>query len=98
MRWHRPLERASLLLSLKAAPALAAGNTIVIKPAEHTSASALQLMTLAEAAGFPPGVFNVVTGFGKEIGEPLVTHPLVRHVGFTGSTAAGAHSIRLAAT
>ena len=91
--WNAPL----LLLSLKAAPALAAGNTIVIKPAEHTSASALQLMTLAEAAGFPPGVFNVVTGLGKEIGEPLVTHPLVRHVGFTGSTATGAHLYSLAA-
>ncbi|MDQ0393633.1 aldehyde dehydrogenase [Labrys monachus] len=91
--WNAPL----LLLSLKAAPALAAGNTIIIKPAEHTSASALQLMTLVEDAGFPPGVFNVVTGFGKEIGEPLVTHPLVRHVGFTGSTATGAHLYSLAA-
>jgi len=91
--WNAPL----LLLSLKAAPALAAGNTIIIKPAEHTSATALQLMKLVEAAGFPPGVFNVVTGFGKEIGEPLVTHPLVRHVGFTGSTATGAHLYSLAA-
>jgi acyl-CoA reductase-like NAD-dependent aldehyde dehydrogenase len=91
--WNAP----TLLLSLKAAPALAAGNTIVIKPAEHTSATALQLMNLVEAAGFPPGVINVVTGFGTEIGEPLVTHPLVRHVGFTGSTATGAHIYSLAA-
>lgn len=91
--WNAPL----LLLSLKAAPALAAGNTIVIKPAEYTSATALKLMELVEAAGFPPGVVNVVTGFGKEVGEPLVTHPLTRHLGFTGSTATGAHLYSLAA-
>ncbi|MET3792767.1 aldehyde dehydrogenase [Aquamicrobium terrae] len=91
--WNAPL----LLFSLKAAPALAAGNTIVMKPAEHTSATALKLMELVEAAGFPPGVINVVTGFGKEVGEPLVTHPLTRHVGFTGSTATGSHLYSLAA-
>jgi len=91
--WNAPL----LLFSLKAAPALAAGNTLVMKPAEHTSATALKLMELAEAAGFPAGVVNVVTGFGKEVGEPLVTHPLTRHLGFTGSTATGAHLYSLAA-
>lgn len=91
--WNAP----TLLLSLKAAPALAAGNTLIIKPAEHTSATALKLMELVEKAGFPPGVFNVVTGYGKEVGEPLVTHPLVRHVAFTGSTATGAHLYSLAA-
>lgn len=91
--WNAP----TLLLSLKAAPALAAGNTLIIKPAEHTSATALKLMELVEKAGFPPGVFNVVTGYGKEVGEPLVTHPLVRHVAFTGSTATGSHLYSLAA-
>ena len=91
--WNAPL----LLLSLKAAPALAAGNTLVLKPAEHTSATALKLMELVEAAGFPSGVVNVVTGFGKEVGEPLVSHTLTRHVGFTGSTATGAHLYSLAA-
>ena len=91
--WNAPL----LLFSLKAAPALAAGNTIVMKPAEYTSATALKLMELVEAAGFPPGVINVVTGFGKEAGEPLVTHPLTRHLGFTGSTATGAYLYSLAA-
>jgi len=91
--WNAPL----LLFSLKAAPALAAGNTIVMKPAEHTSATALKLMELVEIAGFPPGVINVVTGFGSEVGEPLVTHPLTRHVGFTGSTKTGAHLYSLAA-
>lgn len=91
--WNAPL----LLLSLKLAPALAAGNTVVLKPAEHTSATALMLMDLVKEAGFPPGVINVVTGFGKEVGEPLVVHPLTRHVGFTGSTATGAHLYSLAA-
>jgi acyl-CoA reductase-like NAD-dependent aldehyde dehydrogenase len=91
--WNAPL----LLFSLKAAPALAAGNTLVMKPAEHTSATALKLMELVEAAGFPPGVINVVTGLGKEVGEPLVTHPLTRHLGFTGSTATGAYLYSLAA-
>lgn len=91
--WNAPL----LLFSLKAAPALAAGNTIVMKPAEYTSATALKLMELVEAAGFPPGVINVVTGYGPEVGEPLVTHPLTRHLGFTGSTRTGAYLYSLAA-
>jgi len=91
--WNAPI----LLLTLKAAPALAAGNTLVIKPSEHTSSSALEFMTLFEEAGFPPGVINVVTGLGSEVGEPLVAHPLVRHVAFTGSSATGAHVYSLAA-
>ncbi|GEK68718.1 aldehyde dehydrogenase [Paracoccus denitrificans] len=91
--WNAPL----FLFSLKAAPALAAGCTLVMKPAEHTSATALKLMELVEEAGFPPGVINVVTGYGPEVGEPLVTHPLTRHVGFTGSTKTGAHLYSLAA-
>ncbi|MDG2260672.1 MAG: aldehyde dehydrogenase [Paracoccaceae bacterium] len=91
--WNAPL----LLFSLKAAPALAAGNTIVMKPAETTSATALKLMELVEEAGFPPGVINVVTGYGQEVGEPLATHPKTRHIGFTGSTATGAHLGMLAA-
>lgn len=91
--WNAPL----LLFSLKAAPALAAGNTLVMKPAEHTSATALKLMELVEEAGFPLGVVNVVTGYGQEVGEPLVTHPKTRHVGFTGSTKTGTHLGMLAA-
>ena len=71
------------------APALAAGNTMVIKPSEYTSASALELMSLVEEAGFPPGVVNVVTGFGHEVGAPLIEHPLVAKVAFTGSDATG---------
>ncbi len=83
--WNSPL----LLTTWKMAPALAAGNTIVIKPSEYTSASALELMSLVEEAGFPPGVVNVVTGFGHEVGAPLVEHPLVAKVAFTGSDATG---------
>jgi aldehyde dehydrogenase (NAD+) len=83
--WNSPL----LLTSWKLAPALAAGNTVVIKPSEYTSASVLALMTLVEEAGFPPGVVNVVTGFGADVGMPLVEHPLVAKVAFTGSEATG---------
>jgi len=83
--WNSPL----LLLAWKLAPALAAGNTVVVKPSEYTSASALEFMKLIEAAGFPPGVVNVVTGFGAEIGTPLVEHPKVAKVAFTGSDATG---------
>ncbi|NYT22702.1 aldehyde dehydrogenase [Alcaligenaceae bacterium] len=83
--WNSPL----LLLAWKIAPALAAGCTIVVKPSEFTSASTLELAELFDEAGFPPGVFNVVTGFGAEVGTPLVEHPLVAKVSFTGSDATG---------
>jgi (Z)-2-((N-methylformamido)methylene)-5-hydroxybutyrolactone dehydrogenase len=83
--WNSPL----LLTAWKLAPALAAGNTIVIKPSEYTSASVLEFMKLVEQAGFPPGVVNVVTGLGAEIGSALVEHPLVAKVAFTGSEATG---------
>lgn len=74
--WNGPL----LLASMKIAPALAAGCTVVVKPSEFASASILHLAELAEEAGFPPGVFNVVTGYGNEIGDALTSHPLVRKV------------------
>jgi aldehyde dehydrogenase (NAD+) len=83
--WNSPL----LLLAWKMAPALAAGNTVVIKPSEYTSASTLELMRLVDNAGIPPGVVNVITGFGAEAGMPLVTHPLVRKIAFTGGEEAG---------
>ena len=84
--WNSPL----LLLAWKAAPALAAGNTIVIKPSEYTSASTLEFAALSEQAGFPKGVINVVTGFGSEVGDALVRHDKVRKVAFTGGEAGGA--------
>ena len=83
--WNSPL----LLAAWKLAPALAAGNTVVVKPSEYTSASILEFMKLVEVAGFPPGVVNVVTGFGAEVGVPLVEHPLVVKIAFTGSDATG---------
>jgi len=83
--WNSPL----LLLAWKLAPALAAGCTVVVKPSEFTSASTLEFAQLFEEAGFPPGVFNVVTGFGAEVGTPLVEHPLVAKISFTGSDATG---------
>jgi acyl-CoA reductase-like NAD-dependent aldehyde dehydrogenase len=90
--WNSPL----LLLAWKAAPALAAGNTLVIKPSEFTSASTLEFARLSIEAGLPPGVVNVVTGFGAEVGEPLVRHPKVRKVAFTGGEAGG-RSVNVAA-
>lgn len=77
--WNSPL----LLASWKVAPALAAGCTVVIKPSEFTSASTLEFVRLFEEAGFPPGVVNVVTGLGQDVGVPLVEHPLVKKISFT---------------
>ena len=83
--WNSPL----LLAAWKLAPGLAAGNTFVLKPSEHASASSLEFAKLFDEAGFPPGVVNVVTGFGPEIGEALVSHPDVAKVAFTGSERTG---------
>jgi aldehyde dehydrogenase (NAD+) len=83
--WNSPL----LLTAWKLAPALAAGNTVVVKPSEFTSASALEFMRLVEEAGFPSGVVNVITGFGPDTGAPLIEHPLVAKVAFTGSDVTG---------
>lgn len=83
--WNSPL----LLLAWKLAPALAAGCTVVVKPSEFTSASTVALARLLHEAGLPKGVFNVITGFGKEVGAPLVEHPGVAKVSFTGSDATG---------
>jgi len=92
-----PWNSSLLLTAWKLAPALCAGNTVVAKPSEHTSASLFELAKLFEVAGFPPGVFNVITGFGAEAGEPLVTHPLVARVAFTGGDAGGKRVNMLAA-
>jgi aldehyde dehydrogenase (NAD+) len=84
-----PWNSSLLLTAWKIAPALAAGNAIVAKPSEHTPCSLLELAKLFVEAGFPPGVFNVVTGFGKECGEPLVVHRKVAMVAFTGGDEGG---------
>ena len=83
--WNSPL----LLMAWKVAPALAAGNAVVIKPSEHASASTLEFAALTREAGIPPGVVNVITGHGAEAGEALVAHPLVRKVAFTGGEPGG---------
>lgn len=83
--WNAPLNQAARA----AAPALAAGNTVVIKPSEFTSATTLELARLATEVGFPAGVLNVVTGNGVDAGASLVDHPLVRKLAFTGSLRAG---------
>lgn len=83
--WNFPL----LMAMWKMGAALATGCTIVLKPAEQTPLSALYLAELAEEAGFPAGVINIVPGFGETAGQPLVDHPLVDKIAFTGSTVVG---------
>jgi betaine-aldehyde dehydrogenase len=91
--WNFPL----LIASWKVAPALAMGNTVVLKPAELTPLTALALGDLALACGLPPGVLNVLPGKGTVAGRALVRHPLVRKVSFTGSTAVGKEVMQAAA-
>jgi len=83
--WNFPL----LMAMWKLGAALATGCTIVLKPAEQTPLSVLYLAELIDEAGFPPGVINIVPGFGETAGQPLVDHPLVDKIAFTGSTAVG---------
>ncbi|MCB1540184.1 MAG: aldehyde dehydrogenase family protein [Rhodoblastus sp.] len=83
--WNYPLQ----MTGRSVAPSLAMGNSIVLKPAEDTSLTALALARLAEEAGFPAGVFNVVTGLGEEAGAALTAHPGIGHVSFTGSREVG---------
>src|SRR5215210_1752899 len=84
------------LLGTKVAPALAAGNTVVAKPAATTPLATLEVARLFAEAGVPDGVLNVITGRGSEIGDALVSHPDVRRVAFTGSTPVGRHIAGLA--
>ena len=83
--WNSPL----ILTAMKLAPALCAGCCVVLKPAEDTSLSALRLGELCIEAGLPPGVLNIVTGYGAEVGQALAAHPDVDKVAFTGSTLTG---------
>lgn len=91
--WNSPINQAARSL----APALAAGNTAVIKPAENTPLTAIRLGELALESGIPPGVVNVVTGFGIEAGQALAEHESVRKISFTGSVATGQHIAGIAA-
>jgi len=91
--WNSPL----LLLTWKLAPALAAGCTMVAKPSDYTPVSTLELAARLEEAGLPPGVFNVVTGFGPAVGKALAAHPGIDKIAFTGSTRVGAEVAKAAA-
>jgi acyl-CoA reductase-like NAD-dependent aldehyde dehydrogenase len=85
--WNAPF----MLSTWKAAPALAAGCTVVLKPAEWSPLSCSLLADLVDEAGFPPGVFNVVQGIGEEVGAALTAHPDVRRISFTGSPETARH-------
>jgi acyl-CoA reductase-like NAD-dependent aldehyde dehydrogenase len=91
--WNFPL----LLAMWKIGPALAAGNTIVVKPDEHTPLTLLEFARIAQECGLPPGVLNVVPGDGRVVGARLASHPDVRKIAFTGSTAVGREIMRMAA-
>lgn len=91
--WNFPL----LMLAWKIGPALAAGCSVVVKPAEQTSLTSLRVAELALEAGVPAGVLNIVTGTGKEVGEPIGLHPDIDMVSFTGSTATGRRFLHYAA-
>ena len=91
--WNFPL----LMMAWKIGPALAAGCSVIVKPAEETSLTALRLAELASEAGIPAGVLNVVTGSGPAVGEPIGLHPGIDMVSFTGSTETGKRFLRYAA-
>ncbi|MGB8522937.1 MAG: aldehyde dehydrogenase family protein [Candidatus Acidiferrales bacterium] len=91
--WNYPL----LMAAWKLAPALAAGCTCVLKPAEQTPLTALEFASYLTNAGLPPGVVNIITGFGEECGAPLVKHPDVNKVAFTGSASVGKAIMKAAA-
>ena len=86
-----PWNSQLFLSAIKIGPALAAGNTVVLKASEHASAAMLDFARLVEAAGIPPGVVNVVTGFGDPCGKALTSHPLVAKIAFTGGPLAAQH-------
>jgi acyl-CoA reductase-like NAD-dependent aldehyde dehydrogenase len=91
--WNSPLT----LTTWKLAPALAAGNAIVIKPSEHASTSILEMARLAHEAGIPPGIINVITGYGNEVGDALIRHKDVSKIAFTGGEVGGQAVYRAAA-
>ena len=88
-----PWNAEMLLTATKAAPALAAGNTVVIKSSEEAPAPVLEFARLVDEVGFPPGVFNLITGFGEPCGRALTSHPLVAKISFTGGVDAARHVV-----
>ncbi|XP_055353393.1 mitochondrial 10-formyltetrahydrofolate dehydrogenase-like [Paramacrobiotus metropolitanus] len=88
--WNYPL----MMISWKMAACLAAGNTVVLKPAQVSSLTALKLAELTVRAGFPPGVINILPGDGRVCGQAIIDHPDIRKIGFTGSTPIGQHIMK----
>ncbi len=91
--WNFPLS----LLGNKIAPALVAGNTVVVKPASTTPLTDIRAIQILNEAGLPPGVLNIVTGPGATVGEAILAHPKIRKIGFTGATETGRHVMKTAA-
>ena len=89
-----PWNSQLFLVAVKIGPALAAGNTVVLKASEHASAAMLEFGKLVEEAGFPEGVVNIVTGHADPCGRVLTSHPLVQRISFTGGTTAARHVVR----
>ena len=89
-----PWNSQLFLVAVKIGPALAAGNTVVLKASEHASAPMLEFAKVFEEAGFPPGVINIVTGLGEPCGRALTSHPLVDRISFTGGPETARHVIR----
>lgn len=85
------------MVGWKIGPALATGNTIVLKPSEITPLTALKLAQLTIEAGFPPGVVNIVNGYGHEVGQAITEHPEIAKVAFTGSTFTGRKVLKASA-
>ncbi|KAG5645864.1 hypothetical protein DXG03_005206 [Asterophora parasitica] len=91
--WNFPMG----MLSWKIGPALATGNTVVLKPSEVTPLTALRLADLVNEAGFPPGVLNIVNGYGHTVGQAIAEHPSIEKVAFTGSTLTGRKILKASA-
>ena len=91
--WNFPM----LMMAWKIAPSLAAGNTVILKPAEQTSLTALRIAELALEAGLPRGVLNVIPGMGPDVGEPMGRHPGIDMLSFTGSTETGRRFLQYSA-
>jgi aldehyde dehydrogenase (NAD+) len=86
-----------MMLAWKLGPALACGNTVILKPSELTPLTALRVCSLINEAGFPPGVVNIVVGYGNTVGAAIAEHPLLEKVAFTGSTLVGRSIMKAAA-
>ena len=86
-----------MMMAWKLGPALATGNTIILKPSEFTPLTSLRMASIIEEAGFPPGVVNIINGYGSSAGAAIASHPKIEKVAFTGSTLVGRKIMETAA-